>query len=236
MAAASSSAERVLPPVLLGLTAVTGLVDAVSYLALGHVFTANMTGNVVFLGFAAAGAQSLSVTRSGAALLAFLVGAVIGGRMARRMSAGPWHRWTGIAFGVEAALLFAAAIAVGQASGFAQNPARLYAVIVLTALAMGIRNATVRKLAVTDLTTTVLTLTITGLAADSTLAGGSNQGFWRRSAAIVTMLAGAGVGAWLLGYSVALPLALCGAVSGSCAIAYVAAALPLAGRRWSVGS
>jgi uncharacterized membrane protein YoaK (UPF0700 family) len=44
--------ERVLPPVLLGLTAVTGLVDAVSDLALAHVFTANMTGNVVSLGFA----------------------------------------------------------------------------------------------------------------------------------------------------------------------------------------
>ena len=72
--------ERVLPPVLLGLTAVTGLVDAVSYLALGHVFTANMTGNVVFLGFAVAGAQGLSVTRSGSAVAAFFIGAVIGGR------------------------------------------------------------------------------------------------------------------------------------------------------------
>ena len=50
-----SSPERALPAVLVGLTAVTGLVDAVSYLALGHVFTANMTGNVVFLGFALAG-------------------------------------------------------------------------------------------------------------------------------------------------------------------------------------
>jgi uncharacterized membrane protein YoaK (UPF0700 family) len=40
---------------LMALTAVSGLVDAVSYLGLGHVFTANMTGNVVVLGFAAAG-------------------------------------------------------------------------------------------------------------------------------------------------------------------------------------
>jgi hypothetical protein len=80
----------------LGMTATTGIVDAVSLLALGHVFTANMTGNVLFLG-----------------------------------------------------------------------------VIGLTALAMGFRNATTRKLGVPDLTTTVLTLTITGLAADSSLAGGT---------------------------------------------------------------
>jgi uncharacterized membrane protein YoaK (UPF0700 family) len=66
--------EGILPFVLLGLTATTGIVDAVSFLALGHVFTANMTGNVVFLGFAVAGAQGLSVARSGAALAAFLGG------------------------------------------------------------------------------------------------------------------------------------------------------------------
>src|SRR5258708_12061051 len=76
----SPERERALVPVLLSLTAVTGLVDAVSVLGLGRVFTANMTGNVVFLGFAAAGAPGLSLVRSGAALLAFVIGAAIGGR------------------------------------------------------------------------------------------------------------------------------------------------------------
>lgn len=46
-----------LPPLLLALTAVTGLVDAVSILRLGRVFVANMTGNVVFTGFALTGAR-----------------------------------------------------------------------------------------------------------------------------------------------------------------------------------
>jgi uncharacterized membrane protein YoaK (UPF0700 family) len=216
----SASPGRVLPSVLLGLTAVTGLVDAVSYLALGHVFTANMTGNVVFLGFAVAGAQGLSVTRSGTAVAAFFVGAVIGGRMSARMSAGRRDRWTGSAFGAEAALFLAAmAVALGPGSGLAGDPTRLYAVIVLTGLAMGIRNATVRKLAVPDLTTTVLTLTLTGLAADSALAGGSNPGWRRRVASVAAMFAGAVVGAWLLGYSLALVLGLCAAVSTACATA-----------------
>lgn len=230
--------DRFLPPVLLVLTAVTGVVDAVSYLGLGRVFTANMTGNVVLLGFAAAGTQGLSVSRSLTALLAFLAGATIGGRAARRMSVFPWYRWTGVAFGAEAVLLFvASAIVIGQDSPLAESSAKLYAVIVLTAIAMGLRNATARKLAMPDLTTTVLTLAITGLAADSRLAGGNNSGFGRRSAAVVLMLAGAAVGAWLVGYSLALALALCGIVSGSCALAAsLAPALAPAGRFSSAGS
>ena len=216
----TARAERVLPPVLLGLTAVTGLVDAVSYLALGHVFTANMTGNVVFLGFAVVGAQGLSVARSATAVAAFFTGAVIGGRMATRMDSRRRDRWTGAAFGAEAALfLAAAAVVVGFGSGLSSEPTRLYVVIVLTGLAMGIRNATVRKLAVRDLTTTVLTLTLTGLAADSSLAGGSNPGWVRLAASVGAMSAGAAAGAWLLGYSLALVLALCAVVSAGCATA-----------------
>src|SRR3954469_8546715 len=94
------TADRALPAVLLALTMVTGLVDAVSFLGLGHIFTANMTGNVVFLGFAAAGAAGLSVARSGAALAAFAAGAVVAGRMEARMRAGPRHRWASGAFAI----------------------------------------------------------------------------------------------------------------------------------------
>jgi len=61
------------------LTVVSGLVDAVSYLGLGHVFTANMTGNVVLLGFAAAGAPGFSVAASLVSLGSFLVGAAAAG-------------------------------------------------------------------------------------------------------------------------------------------------------------
>ena len=49
-----------LPPLFIAMTLVTGLVDAFSYLVLGHVFVANMTGNLVFLGFAVAGAHGFS--------------------------------------------------------------------------------------------------------------------------------------------------------------------------------
>ena len=162
--------ERTLPLLLYLFTSVTGLVDAVSYIALGHVFTANMTGNIVLLGFALAGVPGLSALRSLAALAAFLVGASIGGRLATTLAPLSSNRWRITAFGSEALFLLGATLAsIGFVSG--PDSTRLYAVIILTALAMGLRNATVRKIGQADLTTTVLTLTITGLAADSSFAG-----------------------------------------------------------------
>jgi len=182
---------------LLVLTGTTGLVDAVSYLGLGHVFTANMTGNVVFLGFAVAGVKGLSAARSLVSLAAFLLGALIGGRIATTLGDGPRRRWLlPVAIGEGALLLAAAGSAVGLDAG--SSSARLYAVIVFTALAMGLRNATVRHLAEPDLTTTVLTLTLTGLAADSGWVGGTNPRPARRVGAVVAMLAGAALGAAMI--------------------------------------
>ena len=72
---------------LLVMTAITGLIDAVSFLSLGRVFTANMTGNVVMLAFATARVPGLSIVRSLTALLSFLVGAIFGGRIMARADA-----------------------------------------------------------------------------------------------------------------------------------------------------
>lgn len=215
--ALSSERRDALPAILLALTVVTGIIDAVSFLALGRVFTANMTGNVVFLGFAAIGAPGLSVRRSLTALASFLVGAVIGGRLSARMMTGPRHRWIGTAFAAETALLLTAAgVVVGCGGDISDDLTRIVILIVLTGLAMGIRNATVRKLAVPDLTTTVLTLTITGLGADSVLAGGRGAGWARRVAAVTAMLSGAAIGAVLLRQSIALALGAAAATSGVC--------------------
>jgi len=211
-----------LRPFLYALTAVSGIVDAVSYLGLGRVFTANMTGNVVLLGFAIAGAPGLSIPRSLTALLAFLAGAVLGGRIASRMSSGPQHLWVGVAFGAEAVLLFcAAAASIGPGSAPSIDPTRVYAVIVLTAVAMGMRNAVVRKIGLPDMTTTVLTLTLTALASESSLAGGNNSGWQHRVAAVALMFVGAAGGVLLLRHSIALPLAVSGAIAGVCALAVV---------------
>jgi uncharacterized membrane protein YoaK (UPF0700 family) len=189
-------ASRPLVVALLGLTFVTGVIDAVSFLGLGRVFTANMTGNVVFLGFALGGTAESSVGRSVAALCAFASGSVVGGRLTikrQRTSAG--HLL--IAMYAEVLLLCLAGGAALIAGG-AMSAAGAYQVIVLTAMAMGLRNAVVRRLAVPDLTTTVLTLTLTGLAADSGLAGGAAPRSGRRMLSILTMCGGAVVGTLLL--------------------------------------
>jgi Predicted membrane protein len=194
---------------LYSLTFVTGLVDAVSFLGLGHVFTANMTGNVVFLGFAVAGAPGLSIPRSLVSLIAFLIGSAVGGRIGVAMAVKNRRRWLLAVAGIETVLLLVAAIVSAGFNIESGTPLRqLYVVIILTALAMGVRNATVRRLAVPDMTTTVLTLTLTGLAADSSFAGGSNTRLGRRTASVLLMFLGAASGALLLRWGASLPLAL----------------------------
>lgn len=206
----SQTGDAVEPRLLLTLivmTFVTGFVDAVSYVGLGHVFTANMTGNVVLLGFAVGGAAQLSVVRSLASLVAFLSGALIGGRIVLLMKNSPRRHWLLVAGGFEAVMLFIAAVI---SIGFTSEPpaARLYAVIILTALPMGLRTATVRHLGVADITTTVVTTTLAGLSSDSSLVGGSNPRLGRRFGSVLAMFSGAALGALLLKVSLALPLAI----------------------------
>ncbi|WP_327371177.1 YoaK family protein [Streptomyces sp. NBC_01217] len=185
-----------LPPLMLILTVATGLVDAVSYLGLGHVFVANMTGNVVFLGFALAGAEGLSALASVVSMAAFLAGALAGGRFANRFAAHR-GRLLAITTALEAVLVAASVIAAADSAGEVATGVR-YTLIVLLGLAMGLQNAAARRLGVPDLTTTVLTLTLTGLAADSTAAGGSAPRPGRRILSVLAIFLGALVGAVLL--------------------------------------
>jgi uncharacterized membrane protein YoaK (UPF0700 family) len=188
--------DGLLPPLLLVLTFVTGLVDATSYLKLGHVFVANMTGNVVFLGFGIAGAGGISVWASLTALGSFLVGGVGGGRIGVRW-ASERSRLLTAATGAELVLVAAALVLAGFSPHHAGTGAR-YAVIALLAVAMGIQNAAARRIAVPDLTTTVLTMTLTGLAADSRPAGGPGSKLGRRALSVAAMLIGALVGGALV--------------------------------------
>jgi uncharacterized membrane protein YoaK (UPF0700 family) len=196
-----------LVPMMVALTLLTGLVDAVSYLRLGHVFVANMTGNVVFLGFALAGASGLSVLASLLALLAFLLGAFAGGRL----GASEPHRGRLLraANAVQASLILLALLLALLADRPLAQGVR-YGLIAVLALAMGVQNSAAQQLAVPDLTTTVLTKTLTGIASEgSLLSGGERAKVARRVVAVAAMLLGAlGGGALALHVSVAAPLAV----------------------------
>jgi uncharacterized membrane protein YoaK (UPF0700 family) len=197
-----------LPGLLLVMTVVTGVVDAVSILALGRVFVANMTGNVVFVGFALAGAPGLSVASSLIALAAFLVGARAGGEIGARLGAHRGHlvRGSGAVQSVLVALALGIALIAGMTLG---NGAR-YAITAVLAAAMGIQNATAQRLAVPELTTTVLTRTLAGLAGG----GVSAVLRLRRLLSVAAMFLGALIGGLLaLEVSVAAALGLALALS-----------------------
>ena len=183
-----------LPPLMLLLTVVTGFVDAYSYLVLGHVFVANMTGNVVFSGFAVAGAPGFSLAASLASLAAFALGAFVGGRVARAYGT---HRGRHLSTAViiETTMLLAAYL-VAQLGPSPEKTADIrYLLIALLGIGMGVQNAAARALAVPDLTTTVLTLTITGASADSKPAGGPGGKSGRRLLSVAAMFVGGLIGA-----------------------------------------
>jgi uncharacterized membrane protein YoaK (UPF0700 family) len=151
------------------------------------------------------------------AVFAFALGAAVGGRWAAGRTV---HRGHLLAVGTSAqagvVLLAAVMVSVAGIQGWAVR----LTLIGLLALAMGGQNAVVRRLAVPDLTTTVLTLTVTGLVADTTPT--SVRG--RRLISVLAMLAGALTGGVLLRWvTLAAPLWLAAALLVACAAGAYAA-------------
>jgi uncharacterized membrane protein YoaK (UPF0700 family) len=204
---------------MLVLTVVTGLVDAVSIFSLGRVFVANMTGNVVFLGFALAGASGFSLSASVFALFGFLVGALTAGELIRRLA-----RNRGVMFRTFVALetgLIGVGLVISALVAVPFHSPAMEAIAALTAAAMGLQNALVRRLAVPDLTTTVVTYTLVGMATD--VRTHNRAVATRRLLSVVTLFLGAVVGAVLVLH--AYPAAALGLATGLMALVTVLAAV-----------
>jgi uncharacterized membrane protein YoaK (UPF0700 family) len=179
------------------MTFVTGVVDAFSYLVLGHVIVVNMTGNILFLGFALVGEHRPWVAASLVALGTFLIGAAMGGKLIAIMK-DRRGRLLAVSSLIQAVFL---AVAFAVLSATPVQGGYRYARIVALALAMGIQNAASRKLAVPDLMTTVLTLTITGIGADGVLVGGPGSKSGLRLVSVVsTLLAPSSERSWSCPY------------------------------------
>lgn len=216
-----TSSERVLHGSLYCLTFVTGLIDAGSYVAMGHVFTANMTGNIVFLGFAFGGVPGLSIGRSTAALGFALLGGFLAGRVDSWLSKRRRNLWLAVSLSVEAVLLCGAmTVSWHFPTREGQHiAAALYGIIALTALGMGMRNGTIRRLAIPELTTTVLTLTVAALGFDFSLTPGSYPRWRRRVSSILMMSSGAYVGVLLVRHSLTLLLGTSAVLTVVCSLA-----------------
>jgi len=210
MAVVSPVSDRRTVIALLLLTFATGLVDAVSVLFLGHVFVANMTGNVIFLGFWFVPHSGVDMAAAVVAFVSFMVGTIIGGRFARHLDTDV-RRWLTAAMGTEVVLLMSLSLLAGTDFLHYHDRDRLVLIAGL-AVTFGIQAATARQFGIQELSTTVLTSTIVGLGVDSRLAGGSGKRERLRYSTVFTMLAGATVGATLTRFAVAPVIALAACV------------------------
>ncbi|WP_046471182.1 YoaK family protein [Allosalinactinospora lopnorensis] len=220
-ASGDASGRDPLPVALITLTAITGVVDAVSYLGLGGVFTAFMTGNLLFLGFAAAGG-GLEPAASLTALAAFVLGASVGSRIGAAMAAER-RRWLLTSAATVSVLITAAALCGLGLQPVAESPSpRHYAVIALTAAAMGVRSATVRRLGA-PLNTTLVTFTLVSLLMDSSLGKGTGHPEQKhRLLAVIAVFVGGAIGTLLLQVGLTLPLLVAAAGSLGTIAVYLA--------------
>ena len=206
----SPVSERTTVACLLRLTFATGIVDAISVLVLGHVFVANMTGNIIFLGFWFAPHTVVDMTAALVALVSFVAGAVFGGRLARHLD-DDVRRWLTVALGFEVVMLLTLSILTGTGVIDYHDNTKLILVAGL-ALTFGSQAAAARQFGIQELSTTVLTTTIVGIGSDSRLAGGTGRRERLRFSVILTMCAGAGVGATMTRFTVAPVIALAAVV------------------------
>lgn len=212
------TADRLFLPALLLLTMATGVVDAVSYLSLDRVFTGNMTGNVLFIGFALAGEGGIPLFNNLLALVGFVAGALLASRIVRgrtHESRLPTANLAVLGGGAIATIILAAVwIAMGQL-----DERTLLIVTTALAIVMGAQAASVRATGISDVSTIVVTSTLANLAIDSHLAGGQGDKWRRRVLAVVAMGGGGALGAVLIRLSGhgAIPLMIAGVVMLLCA-------------------
>lgn len=206
MVVTSPVSERHTVVALLMLTFATGLVDAISVLVLGHVFVANMTGNVIFLGFWFVPHSGVDLTAAAVAFASFMTGTILGGRFVRHLGHAV-RRWITVALGAEVVILAILAGLAGAGVLRYHDAGRLLLIVGL-AVVFGAQSVAARQFGIQELSTTVLTATIVGIGSESRLAGGTGQREKLRYAVVLTMCGGAVVGATLSQFVVAPVIAL----------------------------
>ena len=202
---------------MLALTFSTGIVDAIGYLALDRVFTGNMTGNVVILGMALTGSADLPILGPVVALLMFFLGAMAAGRKLRGGTDG-WNPSTTFILAAVAMVLALEGLIL-LVLGPMSLPYMTEAAAAGLGFAMGAQAAAARQVKVADLTTVVVTSTITALAAESRFGAGTGQPWIKRLLAVVLILLGALAGAALLTLALWVPFALSAAITTTVVIA-----------------
>jgi uncharacterized membrane protein YoaK (UPF0700 family) len=213
--------RRIRDALLIGLSFIAGIVDAMSFLGLGAIFTANMTGNTVFLALALGERNPLLAARTATALVGFSAGAVGAGRILGTVKDSlawpPRVTWVLTAeLGLVVAFNALWVVDVGRPAG-----ASLYVLIAVMSAAMGMQSAGARHLAVPGVsTTTVITTQLTGLMAEFAALGVSGSSAKRTAATILALFSGAAIGgAFMVTSRVVPPFLVTASVGVICAVA-----------------
>lgn len=159
--------SRIRDLLLIGLTVSAGAVDAVSWLGLGQVFSAFMSGNFVFLGLRIAGADGPSMPAVISALAAFGVGAFLAARIVRSTSdsGAVWPRRVTVALGTTL-VAEAAFVALWIGVDAAPSQGSTDVLLAVMSLAMGVQTAAVYSLGLRGVTTTAATATWAAVIGD----------------------------------------------------------------------
>lgn len=168
-----------------------GAVDAISYLGLGRVFTANMTGNLVLLGLSASRSEGAATLRAAVSLMTFVAGVFAATRIAGRAPKAPsWTSRVTVALALEVACQ--ATLLASWAATSGRPGATLEGFLVgLSALAMGLQSGAVRALGIDGVSTTYITGTLTGLIGGLATSSGSRRDWARRARVVGALLVGA---------------------------------------------
>jgi uncharacterized membrane protein YoaK (UPF0700 family) len=214
-----TEADRRLIKLLLAVTAMTGLIDAISVLSLGHVFVANVTGSIVFIGFALAGVPGFPFTASLCAFVGFLVGAIVAGRTGGRSLDNRYRMLRNSA--AMGFVLFVVALGITIADSAQASGRNADVVLFVMALAMGAQAATVRRMAI-DVRTNMLTTTVTEIGAY--LRDRKLRPAGRQVLSVLCLLGGGVVGAVLI-RSVSVVAALSVVIAGLALVTVIAGRL-----------
>lgn len=201
---------------MMTLTFVTGALDAVGYLGLDRIFTGNMTGNIVILGMGVAAEDDLPVAGPVLALGSYVAGAALVGRILRRHSRA-WPPVVTKILLVSAGILTAVGVAMVIWNINGASPAGI-ACAGTIAMLMGAQAATARALAVTDMTTVVVTSTITAYASETLFMPGWAWLKHRRLWAVVAIFAGALAGALMMKIHISFPVFTAAAATAAVAV------------------
>ena len=144
------------------LAVVSGVTDAAGFIGLGGAFSSVMTGNMVLLGLAGGTGNGSLAARTGAAIIAFIAGCVVGGRVAGRHQQGQpvWPPAITLALGAELAVLCLYAVGL-EAVGGHPGEVTKSALLACNAMALGIQSSAIQRFGVSGLSTTYLTGTLT---------------------------------------------------------------------------